>query len=178
MKINKKTKKGPLVKYIFVALVALITLGLLVSIYFFWTSKNTPNKPASDGNTVQTKIDLDPPTTEQVNAGQDIKKAANDENKLATFGVYITSANINNNIVQIRAVINGLVSSDDTCLLTLTKDVESIQKTAPTYALPSSSTCQGFDVSISELSTGTWSINLSVTASNETANAVSEITIP
>lgn len=171
MKINKKNNRKNRI-IIFILFVVIIVAIFIFGAFYYLRYIKTDNNI----HTTESTIDYNPPTEEQKKAGEDIKKA-NQTTVSATFSALITSANVNNNIVQIRAIINGVISSDGICDLTLSNNDLIVTKSAPTYAGPSSSTCQGFDISRSELTSGTWSILLTVTVNNEITTATSEITL-
>lgn len=172
MKINKKSKKNIKSLIVFILILAFLSVGA----YFIYQYINSKPKPVNNSG-INQKIDLNPPTVDQVKAGEDIKASNGTTTNSSNLSSLITVASVNGNTVQIRAIINGAVSGDGTCLLTLSKGDLSVEKTATTYALPTSSTCQGFDISRSELSTGTWSINILTTIGNETATATGEVVL-
>ncbi len=77
----------------------------------------------------------------------------------STVGMEITAANQNDSTVTIRTLIEAITSLG-TCKLII-KAVDSgktYQASAGVQALPSSSTCKGFSVPVSELGTGQWNI--------------------
>jgi len=90
--------------------------------------------------------------------------------------IVITAANQNGTIYQLRSLIET-VASEGTCTLTLTKGTTSVVKTAPTQSNPSTSTCQGFDIPISELAPGTWRASLVFENSTLKGSVEKEITI-
>jgi hypothetical protein len=61
--------------------------------------------------------------------------------------------------------------------LTLSKNGQTVTKTAAVQALASESTCQGFDIPTSELSPGTWSLTLHFENSQYQGDAQRNITI-
>jgi len=157
--------------FIIIAAVAVLLAGASAFAYF---NKVWPFQK-SDSSTINTK----PATKEQQDAGQQVKQTNADEdaknksngsdqpaapvpqpNSKSSVTVSITAANQNGSMLQIRSLIEA-VDSTGTCTLTLTKSGSAtVTKTAGVQALASSSTCQGFNVPTSELSKGTWSINL------------------
>lgn len=151
--------------------------GYIVWRQQFKQAETNQNKEIEEATTPETKIDLNPPTEEQVEIGQDIKEHVNEKTQSTIFSITITSAGIHGDLLQIRAVVNGAISNDGVCDLTLTGPSGTIEKTAKTYALASYSTCQGFDINRTGLSPGKWTINLTVTIDGETATAKSEVTI-
>lgn len=73
--------------------------------------------------------------------------------------VNITALSQAGSTLQVRSLIETITSTG-TCTLTLTKDNKTVTKTAAVQPLANASTCQGFDIPTSELSAGTWNINL------------------
>ncbi len=171
MKTNKYQKNKKI--YIILGIALFIICGSVFGIVL-WRRSQQPESQITDSSE---KIDYGPPTDEQKQSGEDIKTSVSQSAASADFGVIISAANVNGDIIQIRGMISGLVSNDGTCDLTLSQAGVSVQKTAPTYALPVSSTCQGFDINRSELSTGTWDINLTVTVNGQAASAVGQVTL-
>lgn len=169
---NQKSFKKTLIKIF----ILIVIIGLVLTILEKTHITNFTSQPQASNKITSKTIDYNSPTTEQKQAGEDIKKSNNNQ-QTTTFSALITAANVNGNVVQIRAGIYGVVSGSGTCGLTLTNANDTITKTSATYALPSSSTCQGFDVNRSELSPGTWNISLTVTVGSETANATGEVTL-
>lgn len=93
--------------------------------------------------------------------------------------VTITAANQDKqaDLLRIRTLISG-VEGSGTCNLTLTKETSVITATSGIQAGPSSSTCQGFDISISnQLSVGTWDIEIVVNAGSIQTSATGKVTI-
>lgn len=167
----KKTNKKPII----IMLVIIVFVSLSAGGYLYW-QRPAKQKPAEKDDYIQ-KIDLNPSTEEQKKAGADIKKSVNTETVSKNFTVTITSANATGELIQIRALINGAVTNDGDCVLTLSQSGNNITKSVKTSALPSSSTCQGFEINRSELSSGTWSIGLVVKIGSEIANTKSEVVI-
>ena len=170
MKINKSPKNNK--KIIYIVLAIFLSVVILSVIGFYYLQNRQKNADMQQGQ----NIDYNPPTEDQKQAGEDIKKA-NQTTISTTFSALITATNVSNDIVQIRTIINGIVSNDGVCELSLTKNDEVIIRTTNIYALPSSSTCQGFDINRSELSAGTWSILLTVTINNEITTASGEVVL-
>jgi len=146
--------------------VALLIIGSISAIYINSTKEQT--------NTVPTNgtIDNNPPTEEQLKAGQEVKKqtieedkptdaSSNQSGKVTPVNVIITAAEQSKGQLVIRALIYT-VSNEGACTLTLQKnDGAIVTKTAKVQASASSSTCEGFDVPVSELSSGEWRITVS-----------------
>lgn len=169
MKTNRKPKKHISTLFILIALVALAIGG-----YFLWRYKFNQPKPIDGDNVTTQKIDLNPPTTDQKAASEAQKASNNTLVQSTTFTASIT-AFLNGDTVRVQSIITGAISNSGTCELTLMNNGIIVTKTASTLALPASSTCQGFDINRSELSTGTWAITLVVIIGSETTTVTSEI---
>lgn len=131
---------------------------------------------AFNGNILGWKaVNNKPATTEQQQAGSKAKSSSNSDTTPAPTTIpgsdkknvqlTITSANQNGSDLQIGVLISA-VENTGVCTLTLTSAGETtVTKTANTQALASTSTCQGFDVPVSELSAGTWHILIDYSSS-------------
>lgn len=178
MKITQKASKK-------VILVTIISILIVVSglAYYVFGLNGSLFGWKFHQDTASNTIDLAPPTQEQQKAGQDAKQSAIDEDQGKpnqdsdspkvdedTLKISFTSVYQNDTTLQARVQIDPLVSKGS-CTLTLVKDGSMITKTAAVYAMASISTCQGFDVPVSELSVGTWNLTISVTSSSASGSA-------
>lgn len=192
MKIkNKKLSKKAIV--IIAAIVLLAGLSTAGAYYYFDQQKD----PEDTKHTTSSKEDK-PATKEQKESGEAIKNqsvnapepqpakpnATPPENPTppappASSGsvqVDITAASQNNStgIYQLRALIHS-VQGEGTCRLVLTKGGAQVVKEVSVQPLPSSSTCRGFDIPLSELSAGQWQAHL--TFSNARVSGATSKTI-
>jgi hypothetical protein len=162
MKITSKNRsKKPII--IASVVIALSLLSALAYVYAFngdilgWNSgKENQSAPTSNQS--------DKPTNEQVEAGEGTKPGGSDSTPAPTpqpgsnknsINMSFTAANQNGSILQLRVLISSVVNTGE-CTLTMTKDGVTVSRTASVQALASSSTCKGFDIPVSDLSTGTW----------------------
>lgn len=143
--------------------------------------------PFAEKNDEETqKIDLEDPSDEQVDAGVEIKKQTIDTSsgKPALPGQENSSSqddsedskNVDIEITNPRPLtagdslkVNTLIQTAKagTCTLTLSRTgQQSIVKTAPTQLSGSISTCQGFTIDTSGLSSGTWSLTIRYSSTN------------
>jgi len=176
MHINKGSKS----KKIVLALVLLLLVAGAVFAYMQLSTKN-------DSDTVDT-INTEKPTNEQIKAGNDTKtdtiESDNSKNpetpttptsKMPTLT--ITAANQNGATVQIRTLIDSVISSG-TCTLVMTQGESSITRTVNVQALSSSSTCMGFDIPTSDLAqNGEWTIAITLQTTAGSTQATKNITI-
>jgi hypothetical protein len=177
--------------YIGVALVV-IAGGLATYVYAFngnvfgWTASKDDSS----------SINLDEPTDEQKQAGDDIKKQnLENEGKDSTgntdttetpetqpgpdkskVSITITSSSADTTTYRLRALISALESSG-TCTLTLTKDQQTVTKTADIQPSATTSTCKGFDIPVSELSAGQWNATLTYESDTLLGSASTSVTI-
>lgn len=166
-------------------LLLLLVVGVFSLAYYFYMG-GTNNRSTTD-------VNLDEPTEEQIDAGKNAKlktvqedqetkkvkttdKDSDPDNSSSSFTTQITTKSINSDALQVRNVING-VFSQGACKLVLTKGSNIVTKSADIQALAQSSTCKGFDVPLSQLTSGTWQIDLSVTIDNETAKASTTVEV-
>lgn len=171
MKINStKHSKKP---FIVVAFVVLFAIAVIIYIYTLngsilgWNANNSP----SENNPT---INLEKPTSEQIDTGNDIKK--NNISKEAgsdtppapveqpgstkkNVQVIITAANQNNDTLQVRTQISTVINTGQ-CTIKLTKSEVTITKVSDVQSLPTTSTCRGFDIPLADISPGSWQIDL------------------
>ncbi|MES2876027.1 MAG: hypothetical protein V4678_01000 [Patescibacteria group bacterium] len=122
-------------------------------------------------------------TVEQIEAGSAIKQNSIDDNVSGTGNSAesvdgtITSANQSENAIVIRAVF-PVVKSSGTCSLSMNgPDGKKFSDKVEIQALPSSTTCKGFNVPLSSLSQGVWAIAITFNASGTTGDATTEVEI-
>lgn len=99
-------------------------------------------------------------------------------NGKSSVEVSITAANQTDNSLQVRALISVLDTSG-TCTLSLRKQSSDqlVTKTVGVQALANTATCKGFDIPLSELSTGTWDATLAFHSTDFTGSSSQTITI-
>lgn len=179
MKINKARTKRKFLHLLLILMVAVIIYVGYVA-YF---------KPAD--NTSNSDTNYSAPTQSQVSAGEQTKVNTVENNKASSnsaktnttspasktpFSTNITTHEVNNGVLQIRNVINGVYSSGS-CTLTLSKNGQTVTKTVDIQPLPQSSTCKGFNIPTTELSRGTWQAVLKVTISGKSTESTVSINI-
>lgn len=177
MKINKSNSKNSL----FYILPALLIIVALCIIYLFLI--RTPTGTDKD------EIDYNKPSNEQIEAGTEIKKETVEQDEesqsnnsdepasSASFKTRITSTSAQSNSLRIRNVIDGIYQQG-ACSLVLTKGSQTVERSASVQPLPQNSTCKGFDIPLSELSTGQWQAKLTVEINNQVATTSTVVEIP
>lgn len=88
----------------------------------------------------------------------------------------ITTARFNDDILIIRVTIDQYLSNG-TCTLNLSSGDESLQRTANIAPIAASSSCEGFDIPIQELSSlgDTINIKINISSGNKTGNINGEV---
>lgn len=186
MKIKQKSSKKVLI--ISLSAIALVLIGL--SYYVFAMNGSLFGWKFRADTTSNNSINLEPATAEQQQAGNDAKQETiDDEGKPGTgsdtptepsdpseLAVSFTAVNQNGSTLQARAQISPLIANG-TCTLKLTKDGTTVTKTAAVSPTATISTCQGFDISTSELSPGMWALDLDVTSEGKTGHAATSIQV-
>ncbi len=176
---SKQTNKK---KYFIIGavIVLLIVVGVFLFLYLF------PHSPTPAAST-DSKT-----TTDQQKAAADTKKAAASDKASGsdpspaptpgtngskpTVGVAITAANQNGSIFQVRTLIQTIDSSG-VCTLTLTRTgATTYTQTQGVQALPSTSTCKGFDIPTAGLA-GSWTLTVTFENATLTGTVSQPITI-
>lgn len=171
--VRKNKSKLPII--IGCILAALIVLA--AGYYLYGLQQNSAHDTSSSSS-----VDEEPATIDQSSAGSDIKKqaleqdAAEQDATKTTTSVEILPPTVSTNSVRIQSTIQD-VSNTGTCTLTLTKDAVTKTYTAEVQALSSYSTCKGFTIPTSDLSSGTWAVAVNYTNGTTVGNATSEISL-
>lgn len=90
----------------------------------------------------------------------------------------ITYSGKNSNNLIIRVTINQLLKESGTCLLSLTStNDQKIERTVNTIDNPSSATCQGFDIPLTEIPVGNYQINIEIKTTHQKGNIKGSVVI-
>ena len=181
--IIKKLRKSTTAKKIIIIGGVVLVLVAIPLTYIYAFNGNLFGWQASKtviNNHSQDTIDYNPATPEQQKAGDQTKSGSNDTliTPSASTGsdkkdvqVTITAADQNGSTLQIRTLVNA-VENTGTCTLTITSTGRpTVTETANIQSLANTSTCQGFDIPISELSVGTWNILVGFSSDTLTGSA-------
>lgn len=171
---NQKTDKQKKIIISIIAVVVIVILTFFILRYL----DNKNHKTQDDNKTIETTQNKDENNAN--NTSKNDTKAVEDSNKLtiesdkkpiqnyegsidknSITGVF-NSKSVSNGILVIRVTFNQLLRTG-ACDLTLTNTAgKTVTKTANVIANPSSSSCMGFDIPVSELGNGEWNIQLKV----------------
>ena len=165
MKIHKNKSLN---KKLIVALIigTLLVVSVAIAVYAYMSRQTAP-----PSNT-QSTVNYSAPSEEEVTTGEDIKKnsetapgsdpspepSPTTPGGKATVPMSITATSQDVSAVHVRALIETITASGS-CTLTM-QGPNSKTYTATAGVQPSSSTttCKGFDIPISSLSVGQWSV--------------------
>lgn len=185
-----KHKKAIFISIGTVVIVALSIFGFLVASGFFSprsdnSSRQQPNYDKPTDEQLEGGKAIEDYTDKQSNSGADPNSVGSDrpEKPVAIPGstkaevkIIVSSSNQNDGVLQVRTLISSIVN-DGTCTLTLTKNGATVTKVANVQALPGSSTCKGFDIPVTELSSGIWSATISFENSTLKGSSTSSVKV-
>jgi hypothetical protein len=182
MKTNnfRKNQRSASKRTIIIIVAGLLLVSALTLAYLYFNRPN--NSKAINNQKTLIKTD-DNKTTDGKSTNVDTKtQPVNNEQSPNTtpddqVSATITAANQNGSMLQIRTLIQA-VTTDGTCSLKLTGPNGSVvTKSAGIQSLASASTCAGFNVPVSELSPGSWQIELEISIPSKKATLTKTIII-
>ena len=161
-----------------------IFLGCVIGfgIYELWTV-NFANQESSEAQSSFEPTPLTPVETQDESSEEEpisktpTKYEGEDANKMSTITGFINYKGTVDDILKIRVTIDQFFESTGTCDLILSSGDKTYTKTVKTLDNPSSATCDGFDVPVSELAPGTWSISISIIADGKSGIITGEVTL-
>lgn len=163
-----------------ISAIAFVVIGYLVAAVFFslppFAKKINNYKDNTLITTENNKTIQDQPTKQDNSSEQNsnnktpVQNEGTNPNKSETVTGYISAKNLNNEqqILSIRVVINQFLDNHGQCELTLTKADKKYTESARIINNPSSSTCEGFDISLEKLSKGEWDIKIKIDTKDKT----------
>lgn len=166
-----------------IIIISSLTLFMLekTGVTNFYTS--TPSDSSSSGVEVN-KINLDPPTDIEQNAG-DVQKEKNvqqQDSEPPTQGtkaasVIIVDSTQYDSIIEVRAFASNVVK-DGTCKITFTNDDTSFSKEVPAKADASTTPCLALNVPRADFKTsGTWQVTVEYITANISGTASSTLEV-
>ena len=123
------------------------------------STTSTTTTTTSTGSKVSvTTTSVDEPKKVVQNEGED-------PNIEPGFTGFFTNSNVSGNKLTLRLTINQIIGTQGTCKLLMTNDNGGqIEQEVPTVSNPSSSSCQGFDVSLDGVAKGSWNVRVTIDA--------------
>lgn len=177
MKISKRKNK----KYIILTVAILITATAILG-FIYLKKAQTPENP-----TLSTERFTEPDNTqisktnESENSNPDAKKEIKniegpDPQTLEKLSGTITYSGVVGQMLVIRTNIDQFIS-EGSCNLKLSNNTAVIEKQSTLVTNPSSSTCDGFNVPLVELSNGDWDIEITVSGNNKSGTIKGKVSI-
>jgi hypothetical protein len=181
MKIQKRNNKSVVLAATIGVLVLLGGYTAFAAYSHNWPFKNPPTSQEQPNDTANSDSDYNPPTNtnnpDKTPPQYDTPSDTNEPEKSTISGV-INYKSVSDGTLSIRTTIDQKLDTG-TCVLKLTRNSpnKSVTKSADIIANPSSSTCKGFDVPTSELSTGSWKIVITVTSGEKKGEITGNVSI-
>lgn len=168
---------------------------LVVALIFMYITKTGLFMPIASNNNDNTSLSKDEKSAADTTKQQATENAKNNTDGTAgnplppptpppsgstakpTVGLDITSINQGATTLHIRTIVQT-ISSNGTCSLSM--DGPSGKKytvKVDSQALPSSSTCKGFDIPLASLAKGSWTATVTYEDASVTATATKEVTV-
>lgn len=188
MKIQTKKSSKKNLAIIIVAVVVLIIGGLATYAFiakigpFAEQTQNNNTSTPSSNDGIPTEEEKNPTNSPDKTPPQYEEPAKNEEqpknNEQSDLAGIINYKAVSRGSLSIRVTIDERLESG-TCTLTLTHATsgKKVTKSAAVVTNPSSSTCEGFDVPVSELGSGKWNITVAVKSNNLTGKIEDTVTI-
>lgn len=177
MKYIQKNRKT-IVIYLLIALLILGSAAVVWSVYHASQNGHQKATDTTESHSTSSKSQQNSKTDTEQNANP--KSPVNNESMSdkdeKSLTAYITAANQTNETLQIRTLIEDL-GNEGSCTLSLTKGSVSISRTSEIQPLSSLSTCKGFDLPLSELAPGEWSLAIDILISSRKTSIIKNITI-
>lgn len=150
---------------------------------FAKSEENTRSSESKSSEKSDEEDAIEEPAEDQIPAdgrnpsGEGGDKPVSNDNPVDS-GVFTSSidAVVDSDSVRLSTIIQRPANSG-TCALTLTSDSKTITKQAGVQQLGGNSTCQGFTISRSELSSGRWNAKLVITLGQDSSNSETEFTL-
>ncbi|QQS17665.1 hypothetical protein IPL44_01315 [Candidatus Saccharibacteria bacterium] len=176
-------KKSPK-KALLIAGIAVLILGGGVYAYY-------ATRPSDDKRSAETSNNDTPKTNDETDKTNDktTPTTLGEDGKDTPKQYEGDSPNTSNSltgVINYKSVVDGNLTlrvtidqslTSGTCSLKLTSAGKTVTRSASIITNPSSSTCEGFSVPVSELSSGQWAIEITVTSGNRTGTFKDRVTI-
>lgn len=183
--------KKAFLKPLFVA-TTIIVLVLIGWLYYAHHYQKWPFQPHASVTQPENTVNYSKPSDAQTSGGNSIKQQVANQvkNSQSSSGttnptanpapkvtIDITSANKTASFLVVRALIQKITSAGS-CVLTMQgPNGASYTSTVGVQALASASTCQGFNIPLSSLSSGQWSMTITFSDGIDTATVTQGLSL-
>lgn len=184
MEIHQKHSKR---KIILITLAVIIALGIsFVGVYVGALKKSIfgwPQEYAQTEHLESNGVNMNEPTSNEKAAGDEAKSDTVKKDQEASptpsttpIQVTLTASGRNGDIYQVRYLLDNSIS-EGTCKLALKKGAQVVTQEAAVQVLGGSTTCAGFNVPYSSLSSGQWQATLTVTSGDRTGTSTDTLSL-
>ncbi|MBQ6605763.1 hypothetical protein IJH66_02135 [Candidatus Saccharibacteria bacterium] len=130
----------------------------------------------SDSDSKDSKEKLEKESSEPSDNKTPEQYEGENPNSSASLTGALTASYVSGNSLVLRVNIDQYLTSG-TCTLRLENSGSVVEKTAAILPTASTSSCEGFDVPVSELSSGSWTIKISLSSAEKTGEITGEVKI-
>lgn len=183
--MSKKTNKNKKIIPIIVIFI-IICAGTFFALNILQTSNDETGKTTDNSTINSTDISTEPVENSKKEDAKEkekiekkpeiIQNDGEDPNKSEELTGTLTTANISRDKLVIRVNIDQFLTSGK-CILNLKSTTSTIREEANIITSASTSTCEGFDIPTSELSSGKWNIEILLNSNNKTGKITGEIDV-
>lgn len=166
-----------------VLLGVLVVLALtIVAAFMAYTLKAGPfasvPTPSSTNKQENIKKEIGTPAPKDPSSNS-VKNPQNNDSpsQSSDKGLRITSTNINGGNLEVRTLLPVITNAGSCSVSATSSGNTAYTETVGVQALSSSSTCKGFDIPLSSLGAGTWTITVDYSNSAESSSATKEVVI-
>lgn len=186
-----KTKSSQKKNMLIGTIAAIVLIGIPTTFAFV----NNIGPFATENTPVESTIDFEEPTTDQIDAGKQAKDTTVKSGQVKpgsssssgdpsvgspsgnTVGVEITNTNITNDILSVKTMVQE-INSAGVCTLTLSKTGQaSVVKAAETQVSGNVATCQGFTLNVSSLIRGSWNLKIDYSSDKSNGTTSESVTL-
>ena len=177
MKISKRKNK----KYIILTAAILITATAILGFIYLKKTQTTENPTLSTERSTEPDNTQISKANESKNSSSDTKKEIKniegpDPQTSEKLSGTITYGGVVGQMLVIRTNIDQFIT-EGSCNLKLSNNTAVIEKQSTLVTNPSSSTCDGFNVPLVELSNGDWDIEITVSGNNKSGTIKGKVSI-
>lgn len=160
MKIHQNKKR-------YLTLTVSVALIILFTIAAFLLANHNDTEPVRKKESTtemdSQKTDYSPPSQQEIDAGKEQKNATVEGgNNSSTLAANFSALNKTSSSIQVRILIEGVTTG--TCTLIMQRNDTKVERVASIQPLASSSTCQGFDIPLTDLAPGSWNLTVTIKA--------------
>ena len=171
-KSHKKNKK----KLMVVIVIALLSVASVSALGYFVYIKPMLEKSPDPNMPVQ-KINLEPPTQQELKESESIKKNSVDPSSptsnTATVTVVVSNTYNNGTGLEVRAFVPGTIERDGTCTAELSKGNLKFSANSKAFADATTTQCETITIPLANFTEkGTWNLNVKYTSSKSSGTSV------